>query len=106
MAKQNINEILVEVKASIDPEVWNQAAAEVDADFAALKIAIEVRHARRAASLTQTQLSEKSGITQSEISRIEKGRYAPRLSTLYALARALKTDFVITGRQPERARVA
>lgn len=96
--KQNFEEISARVRATIDPETWKRVEAEVAGDFAILKIAIDIRKARQAAGFTQAQLAEETGITQSEISRIEKGRYSPRLSTLFTLARALKTDFVITGR--------
>lgn len=104
--KKNVSEILAEAKNSLDPKMWDRVSADVDASFGVLTIAIEVRHARRAAGLTQSQLANKSGITQSEISRIEQGRYSPRLSTLFTLARSLKTDFVIPGRDESNANVA
>lgn len=45
--------------------------------------------ARIAAGMTQKDLAEKSGIRQSNISRIENGNCVPTLSTLMALAKAL-----------------
>ncbi len=45
--------------------------------------------ARIAAGMTQKDLAEKSGIRQSNISRIENGNCVPTLSTLMALAQAL-----------------
>ena len=45
--------------------------------------------ARMAAGMTQKDLAEKSGIRQSNISRIENGSCVPTLTTLQALARAL-----------------
>lgn len=45
--------------------------------------------ARIDANLTQAQLSEKSGVRQSNISRIESGSVVPRLDTLAVLARAM-----------------
>lgn len=45
--------------------------------------------ARIDANLTQAQLSEKSGVRQSNISRIESGSVLPRLDTLSALAKAM-----------------
>ena len=44
--------------------------------------------ARRAAGITQQQLAERLGTTQSVISRWERGHDEPRLSTLAAIARA------------------
>ncbi len=44
---------------------------------------------RKRRDLTQRQLAARTGIQQSEISRIEGGRANPTASTLVALARAL-----------------
>lgn len=104
--KQDVQAILAKHRAAIDPAILKRVEAEVAADFAILKIAIEVRAARRAAGFTQAQLAQETGLTQSEISRIEKGRYSPRLATLFTLARVLKTDFVIPGNQAEKSLVA
>lgn len=45
--------------------------------------------ARIAAGMTQKDLAEKSGVRQSNISRIENGNCVPTLQTLMALANAL-----------------
>ena len=45
--------------------------------------------ARINAGLTQTQLSEKSGISQADISRLEKGTRNPSLALLKRLAEAM-----------------
>ena len=54
--------------------------------------------ARIEAHMTQTQLSEVTGITQSDISKIENGNGNPSLKTLQKIARAfgkkLKIEFV------------
>ena len=42
--------------------------------------------------LSQSQVSERSGIHATEISRIERGQRDPRMSTIVRLARALKTS--------------
>lgn len=44
---------------------------------------------RLEAGLTQTELAKRSGIRQSEISKIENGRINPTMETLEALASAL-----------------
>jgi DNA-binding XRE family transcriptional regulator len=106
MPKREVSEILAEVTANSDPEAVRNAKARVDASLAVLTIAIAVRKARRSAGLTQAQLAAKTGITQAEISRIEQGRYSPRLTTLFTLARELKTDFVISGADDVTSMVA
>jgi transcriptional regulator with XRE-family HTH domain len=58
-----------------------------------MTIAKEVGHniaeARQQAGLTQMQFSERVGMIQQEISRMERGRHTPRLETLVRVARAL-----------------
>lgn len=63
-------------------------------------IGIEIRNARKAAGLNQTQLGELTRISQEEISRIEKARVSPRLTSLLAIGIALKTDFRVGHREP------
>jgi DNA-binding XRE family transcriptional regulator len=104
--KQDVNAIIAKIIDDADPELLKEAEAVVAADMALLKVAIELRASRKSAGLTQSQLAEKSGVTQSEISRIEKGRYSPRLATLFSLARALNKDFVITGTKDAVSKVA
>ena len=45
--------------------------------------------ARRQSGLTQKELSERTGITQSDISRLEKGNANPSLRTLQRLAQGM-----------------
>ena len=56
--------------------------------------------ARKESGLTQKQLSEKTGITQADISRLERGNANPSLLTLQRLASGmnmrLKLEFVKT----------
>lgn len=54
------------------------------------KLAEVVRSRREAEGLTQTDLSEKSGISLRSIQRIEKGEVLPRPFTLKALQNVLK----------------
>ncbi len=65
-----------------DPEF----KAEFDAlepEFTIMQAMID---ARKESGLTQKQLSEKTGITQADISRLEKGNANPSLRTLQRLA--------------------
>jgi len=54
---------------------------------------------RLAAGLTQRQLAEKMGTTQSAIARLESGMQTPTLDTLCRLAAVLNVDFTITPRE-------
>ena len=64
----------------------------------AQSVAASLARAREYAHLTQKQLSEKTGIYQSDISKIERGNANPSLSTLKRLAAAmdmqLKIEFI------------
>jgi ribosome-binding protein aMBF1 (putative translation factor) len=77
-------------------DIWIEARQEgahaVEAvAFAAsrARLATRIHAARRARGLTQAQLARKSGIDQSEISRIEAGQSNPTLKTLSFLAYVL-----------------
>ena len=52
--------------------------------------------ARIAAGMTQKDLADKSGVRQSNISRIENGSCVPTISTLEALAEGLGKKLCIT----------
>ena len=45
--------------------------------------------ARNEQNLTQSELAERTGLRQSNISRIEKGQVLPSISTLYKIAHGL-----------------
>ena len=74
-----------------DPEFKKEYEAiqpEVDITRAILE-------ARINAGMTQVELSEKSGISQADISRLEKGTRNPSLSLLKRLAHAMDTTLRI-----------
>jgi transcriptional regulator with XRE-family HTH domain len=48
-----------------------------------------IRRIRRGAGLSQEQLSARSGLHSTEISRLERGVREPRLGTIVRVARAL-----------------
>ncbi len=82
-----------------------QAVAEAAFLSAQFKLATDLILLRRQRGLTQRRLSARSGVQQSEISRIEGGRTNPTVSTLSALARALDAELGIrirTGSRGER----
>jgi transcriptional regulator with XRE-family HTH domain len=51
-----------------------------------------VAQARKQGGLSQTQVSVRSGVHPTEVSRIERGLRDPRLSTLVRLAHALEVE--------------
>lgn len=60
------------------------------------QIQSELIKARTAAHMTQSELASKSGVRQSNISRIENGNALPKLDTLAALASAMGQKVRIT----------
>lgn len=67
-----------------DPEfakAWDET--EIEYEIKSMLIAARLEH-----NLTQKQLSEKSGIRQSNISRIEKGACVPTIPTLCEIAKS------------------
>ena len=55
----------------------------------AQQFAANLRRARDAAGLSQEELSERSGLHSTEISRLERGVREPRLGTIVRIARGL-----------------
>lgn len=62
----------------------------------------EIVRARNAAGVTQAQLAKKSGLRQSNISRIENGSSSPRIETLQKIADGL--DMILQIRFVEKER--
>ncbi len=54
------------------------------------EMARNIEHARIAAGMSQTDLAQLCGISQSHISQIELGSWGPKMHTLVLLARALR----------------
>jgi transcriptional regulator with XRE-family HTH domain len=73
------------------------ARGEAGADLAK-----RVAAARLRSGLTQAQLAEASGVTDETISRIERGRYEPAVSTLFRLAEALDISLDRLAGEPVR----
>ncbi len=77
-----------------DPEF----KAEWDSTEAEYQIIKSMLEARRRKAITQSQLSELTGIAQADISRIENGNANPSIQTLQRLAAGLgmrlKVEFV------------
>ena len=75
---------------------WKRRPEPVD-DEGVLWAAIAARVAeqRRARSLSQAQLADLCGTTQSAIARVERGARPPRLDTLLRMATALDCELVV-----------
>jgi len=87
----------------IDPEIRSEWDA-MGPEFAIVQAIIDVR---KNAGLTQKQLSERTGITQGDISRLESGNANPSLNTLKRLASAmdmtLKIEFMPSAKEHKGA---
>lgn len=81
-----------QLKAFLDEVAEESAKAGQAEAFAAygehFRLALEVIRLRKSRGWTQQQLAKKSGVQQSEISRIERGQANPTYRTLLALANA------------------
>ena len=65
-----------------DPEIRTEYEA-LEPEFAIIQAMID---ARKSSGLTQKQLSEKTGIAQADISKLETGSANPSLRTIQRLA--------------------
>jgi len=74
-----------------DPEIRAEWEA-LEPEFAIVQAIID---ARKNSGLTQKQLSERAGITQADISRLENGNANPSLNTLKRLASAMEMTLKI-----------
>ena len=57
-----------------------------------MTIGEKIARLRRERDWTQKELADKAGITQNQVSRIEKGKTRPRGSTIETVAQALGVD--------------
>ena len=66
------------------------------------QVADQVASQRRAQDLSQAELAELTGTTQSAIARLEAGGRPPRIDTLLRIAEALDCELVVE-LQPRKA---
>lgn len=85
-------------KVNLTPVGDTPGIEEYDIDAEVRDLVIS---ARSAANLTQKQLAQRSGVSQSNISKIENGNYQPSLSTLKRIAGALGKRLVVSFEDPE-----
>jgi len=63
------------------------------ADDILLLIGRRIRNLRKSRSITQSTLSERSGISENYLSLIEGGHRSPTLLTLFNISKAMKVSF-------------
>ena len=66
------------------------------------RVAERVTEQRRARDLSQAELAELTGTTQSAIARLESGGRPPRIDTLLRIAEALDCELIVD-LQPRKA---
>ncbi|MGI8439292.1 MAG: helix-turn-helix domain-containing protein [Thermoleophilaceae bacterium] len=93
----SFDEFMQEIEAEAESE-GPEAVAELEALHVHFALAREVARLRRARGLTQVELAARSGIAQSEISRIERGVANPTVATLAALSRPLEAILHLSDR--------
>ncbi len=62
----------------------------------AIRLATEIHELRQKRGLTQRELAERLGTTQSAIARLEAGNVSPSLPTLDKVAEALGVELVVS----------
>lgn len=63
------------------------------------QIALQLRDLRKARAISQRELAERIGLTQTQISRFEAGRADLRLSSLVELGRGLGVEVMLVPRR-------
>lgn len=87
MAK-SYEQISADRRARLEPS----AAAARDIFEKTYDIAMQIVALREKAGFTQVELAERTGISQADISRIERGATSPTAKTLQRIAEALDAE--------------
>lgn len=82
-----------EVKAARSPSPERRRGHEKAGR--AIRLATEIRALREARGLSQRELAERVGTTQSAIARLEGGNISPSLPTLDKIAEALDAELSV-----------
>ena len=85
MATTNFKDYVKRIEAGLTPE--ERATLDTFRDH--YGVANQLLQLRLDRGISQTELSERTGIAQAEISKIERGIVEPRTGTLAKLARGL-----------------
>ncbi len=87
-----------EVVSARRARLAHEVAAQGEVFARAYEIAMQVVELREKHGLTQSQLAERCGINQADISRIERGSTSPTARTLHRIANALDADIRLVAR--------
>jgi ribosome-binding protein aMBF1 (putative translation factor) len=71
------------------------AVRAFDAGYARYSVGAALALARKSRRLNQTQLADRAGMDQGDISRIERGQVAPTMPTLLKLIAALDGELTL-----------
>ena len=74
---------LDDIKKEVYGEIGTPRRDKIEAELANLRIGLQIRNAREARKLTQSQLAQKIGKERSFISKVEREGSNLTLSTLY-----------------------
>ena len=74
---------LDDIKKEVYGEIGTPRRDKIEAELASLRIGIQIRNAREARKMTQSQLAEKIGKERSFISKVESDGKNLTLSALY-----------------------
>ena len=74
---------LDDIKKEVYGEIGTPRRDKIEAELASLRVGIQIRNAREARKMTQSQLAEKIGKERSFISKVESDGKNLTLSTLY-----------------------
>ena len=84
-----------ETKANLLERLRTRLAGAEDDGWFFARIAEQVVSRRKELGLSQTELAELCGTTQSAIARLESGGRPPRIDTLLRLAVALDSELIV-----------
>ena len=86
-----------DLKRYIEKQMKDPAfRAEYEASEMEYQLTRSLIAARTASNMTQKELADRSGVRQSNISRIESGSCSPTVATLQALAEGLGKKLIIS----------
>lgn len=88
-----------DVLASRRAQLGSEAVVQGGVFAEAYRIAVQVMHLREKHGLTQAQLAQRCGMSQADISRVERGSTSPTTRTLQRIADALDAEVRLVARK-------
>lgn len=84
-------EVIVRHEATLT----ERGQAQLEAFREAFSVGAQLARRRRELDLTQIQVAERSGVSQADVSRIERGAVVPSVGTVQRLASALEAHWIL-----------